>query len=247
MIDYLTGTAPGIRLIRFVLTIVIGATLTRGVIMPITGYLYRGEDQRAKSSITNLAGIIALFTTFVLAFNTGGFGDLVTVLTALGAAATVAVGFGVRDQIANLAAGVLIHLDNPFIVGDYIRVGEQSGRVTDIKLRTTTIKTRGGKHILPNGTITTSPLQNKTRGDTTTEQITTELPTKHVSTAKRLLEQAVKETPGATPGEPCVLTEATNTEKTTMKATYTTKQEVAPTTNTILTKYTNKLDDNDIV
>jgi small-conductance mechanosensitive channel len=244
--DWLTATTPGIRLLKFLVILIVGAAASRGVIMPLASYLYRGDDNKARSSLTNLAGILALFATFILALNTAGFGNLVTVLTALGAAATVAVGFGVRDQIANLVAGVLIHVDNPFIKGDQIAVNDQHGEVKDIKLRTTTVKTRAGKHVIPNAALTTNTVLNKTRGNTTTEQITTEIQTEHAQAAKRHLDATIASNNNVRGADPTTLTTTTN-HATTITATYTTTHDPAIVKNELLTSYTNRLDDNDII
>ena len=67
---------------------------------------------------------------------------------------TVAVGFGMRDQVGNLVSGIFIHFDNPFIKGDYIKVEETEGVVQEIHLRETIINGAGSeKTMIPNSKL----------------------------------------------------------------------------------------------
>lgn len=85
---------------------------------------------------------------------------LYSALTAAGVAGII-IGFAVKDLAANFISGLFILLDRPFVVGDVIKVGEFTGTVTKIALRTTTIKTFDGPAVfIPNSMVTTSPVTN---------------------------------------------------------------------------------------
>ena len=67
-----------------------------------------------------------------------------------------ALGFALRDILANLVAGVLILVYRPFQEGDAITVAGQSGTVAAIDLRYTELTTDGQRVLVPNQTIFTS-------------------------------------------------------------------------------------------
>jgi len=109
-----------------------------------------------------------------LIFVLGGFAgmlvlglDPLTIATSLGLIG-FALAFGLQDTVANFAAGIMISLDRPFVIGDRIRIhweGQDTwGDVRDISLRSTWIKTPEGEMIVvPNNLIATSQVWNYTR------------------------------------------------------------------------------------
>lgn len=74
-------------------------------------------------------------------------------LAGLGVAG-IALGFAAQETVANLIAGFLIFWDHPFKIGDYITTQSRSGRVQDITMRTTRIRTMENTYIvIPNKQI----------------------------------------------------------------------------------------------
>ena len=85
---------------------------------------------------------------------------LVTVLGACGAAVALAL----KDSLGNIASGIIILANKPFIRGDVIEVTGITGIVQSIDILVTTLKTYDNKVItIPNGTITASVLVNYSR------------------------------------------------------------------------------------
>lgn len=85
---------------------------------------------------------------------------LVTVLGACGAAVALAL----KESLGNIASGIIILANKPFIRGDVIEVTGITGIVQSIDLLVTTLKTTDNKVItIPNGTITASVLVNYSR------------------------------------------------------------------------------------
>ena len=88
---------------------------------------------------------------------------LVTVLGAGGAAIALAM----KDSLGNVASGIIILINRPFIRGDFIETAGASGIVQGIDLMVTTLKTYDNKIIaVPNGAITSSVLVNHTKEET---------------------------------------------------------------------------------
>jgi len=194
VLSYISGANIYFQLFRFFLVLAGGAILTRAVLIPVINRLYVRKDEKARHSIENLVGVLGLFITFTVALQAGGFGGLVSVLAAIGAAATVAVGFGMRDQVANLTAGILIHLDNPFIKGDYVKVGETEGVVKDITMRTTKLNGhQNEKQLVPNAMLTTGVVKNFTKDKKTKVSIETRIALKDAEKASELLIKTIEE------------------------------------------------------
>ncbi|MDX1562143.1 MAG: mechanosensitive ion channel family protein, partial [Gammaproteobacteria bacterium] len=75
--------------------------------------------------------------------------------------AGIAIGFAAQDAFANVIAGILIFWDKPFVVGDWIETEDEYGKVTNITLRTTRIRTPRNTYIvIPNRRIIDEVLEN---------------------------------------------------------------------------------------
>lgn len=75
--------------------------------------------------------------------------------------AGVAIGLALQGSLSNMAGGLMLLFFHPFVVGDYIKTGENEGTVTQISAFYTSIQTIDNKRIvLPNGSLTNSTLVN---------------------------------------------------------------------------------------
>ena len=119
------------------------------------------KRQVSRLLITRLAVIVS---GYLLALAASGMPiDKITiVLGALG----VGVGLGLQSVVSNFVGGVILIFERPIQVGDMIDSGTQSGRVSEIGLRTTRLQTRDGAEvIIPNGNILAQNIVNWTRTD----------------------------------------------------------------------------------
>jgi len=130
-------------------------------------WLMRVLFRRIVSDLTveNLIKQIAYYTVWAI--------GLVVATSALGinpqALATglgltgVALGFALKDILANFVSGILILAMRPFEIGDQIVIGETEGSVERINLRATEIRTYDGRAVLvPNAEVFTSRVTNNT-------------------------------------------------------------------------------------
>jgi small-conductance mechanosensitive channel len=53
----------------------------------------------------------------------------------------IAVSFALKNILEDLFASISIYLDKPFRIGDYIAMGEHSGSVEHVGIKTTRIRT----------------------------------------------------------------------------------------------------------
>jgi small-conductance mechanosensitive channel len=82
------------------------------------------------------------------------------------AALGVAIGFAAQDLLKNLFGGIILVFDQPFQVGDKIRVGETYGEVTSIGLRSTRIVTPDDNRVsVPNAQVVDQQVANANAGE----------------------------------------------------------------------------------
>jgi MscS family membrane protein len=74
---------------------------------------------------------------------------------------TLAFALAAQDTIKNLFGSVVIFLDRPFQIGDWIIIGEHEGVVEEVSIRSTRIRTFGNSLIsIPNGNIASAAINN---------------------------------------------------------------------------------------
>jgi len=109
--------------------------------------------QMAYWAITGLGFILAL----------GRFLDLTAIVASLGLVG-FALTFALQDVLKNLVAGILLLVQRPFIVGDYVQVSGYEGNVTAVSSRSTEVLTADGLTVLlPNAGVLNNPIVNYTR------------------------------------------------------------------------------------
>lgn len=76
----------------------------------------------------------------------------VTPLVATSAVTSLVLGLALQPILSNFFAGLVISVERPFRINDWIRVGEHEGRVVTITWRTTHLRTRENDNlVIPNG------------------------------------------------------------------------------------------------
>jgi small-conductance mechanosensitive channel len=85
----------------------------------------------------------------------------VTIITVIAGALGIGISLSLQNIITNLFAGLIVLIERPIKVGDYVQVGDTTGEVTDISLRATTIVTpQNTAVIVPNSEFITSRVIN---------------------------------------------------------------------------------------
>lgn len=95
------------------------------------------------------------------------FGVQTTSIVAAIGSVGVAIGLALQGSLSNFAGGVILLLLKPFKVGDYIIQGELEGKVHEIQLFYTTLKTSDNRSVvIPNGQLADQSLINATASET---------------------------------------------------------------------------------
>lgn len=86
--------------------------------------------------------------------------DVAPLIAGLGVAGFV-IGFAFQESLSNLAAGVMILLNQPFKNGEYVEAGGHAGVIRDLNLMATTMTTGDNrKIIIPNKAVWGGPIVN---------------------------------------------------------------------------------------
>lgn len=86
--------------------------------------------------------------------------NVMSVLAGLGLGG-LAFALAARDMCANLFGSVMIFLDRPFSIGDWVLIGENEGTVEDIGFRSTRVRTFYNSVIsIPNATVANADIDN---------------------------------------------------------------------------------------
>jgi small-conductance mechanosensitive channel/CRP-like cAMP-binding protein len=82
------------------------------------------------------------------------FGVELTLFLGTSAVVGAVVGLALQDSLGNLFAGIALHTEAPFRVGDWVRVGDRDGKVEEISWRATRLRTWDGDTLtVPNNDV----------------------------------------------------------------------------------------------
>ncbi len=126
-----------------------------------------GDDRLDEVTVEALAKIIKLFA-FILTglFFLNAFGVSLTGLLAFGGVGGIAIGFAAKDLLGNVFGGLMLYLDKPFKVGEWIRSPDRQieGTVEHIGWRMTTVRTFDKRPLyIPNGIFANIAIENPSR------------------------------------------------------------------------------------
>ena len=137
------------------------ARFTRNVLGKVLGRV--SHNKAVNNLLVTIAYVAVLAVGVLIALRVVALDGVVTSLLAGVGIVGLALGFAFQDIAANFISGVLIAVGQPFRVGDIIKLGDNFGTVTNINLRTTTIKTFQAIDVLiPNKNLFQDVVENYT-------------------------------------------------------------------------------------
>ena len=126
--------------------------------------LMRRFQAGAVYAVSNLIFYLILAAGLVWGILASGF--QLSVLTVFAGMAGIGLGFGLQDIVGNFVSGLILLIERPAAVGDFVDIGDLRGEITAINLRSTSIRTRDGNLVLvPNSDLAVSRLTNFTISD----------------------------------------------------------------------------------
>jgi len=121
-------------------------------------------DSHTVEAIAKLLRLTVIITVVLVVLQT--LGVSVSGVLAFGGIGGIAIGFAAKDLLANFFGGLMIYLDRPFSVGQWIRSPDRNieGTVEKIGWRQTVIRTFDKRPLyVPNSVFTTIAVENPSR------------------------------------------------------------------------------------
>ena len=160
-----TDLAQIIDPVRYVSVVgLLAIFLTKFISETENAFIHQGSDATTASAVGKLLRISVLITATLSILQTLGIN--IAGILAFGGIGGIAVGFAARDILANFFGGLMIYLDRPFKVGDWIRSPDREieGTVVNIGWRLTEILTFDKRPLyIPNMVFANITLENPSR------------------------------------------------------------------------------------
>jgi MscS family membrane protein len=160
-----TGLAEMIDPVRYICIVGLMALfMVRFIRESERGFIVRGADVTTAQAIGKLLRVSVLITAVLTVMQTLGIS--ISGILAFGGIGGIAVGFAAKDLLANFFGGLMIYLDRPFAVGDWVRSPDREieGTVEHIGWRLTVIRTFDRRPLyVPNSVFASIALENPSR------------------------------------------------------------------------------------
>jgi len=116
---------------------------------------------------SNIGYYLIIISTFMIAI--GSVGIDMTSISLIAGALSIGIGFGLQTVVSNFIAGIILMFERTIRIGDTIEISDMlRGRVTDMRIRSTTIKTFDNVDIVvPNSSFIQNNVINWTLEDLT--------------------------------------------------------------------------------
>jgi len=138
--------------------------LSRFIAEAENAFIKSGADVTTANAVGKLLRISVFITAGLSVLQTLGIS--ISGVLAFGGVGGIAVGFAARDLLANFFGGLMIYMDRPFTVGDWVRSPDRDieGTVEKIGWRLTQIRTFDQRPLyVPNSVFANISLENPSR------------------------------------------------------------------------------------
>ncbi len=154
-------TISPIRIVGAIAAFIFALLLVRGIQNWMVNRLFPAThlDSGLKNSISTSVGYLGFILATMLAFSYLGI-DL-SKLALVAGALSVGIGFGLQSIVNNFVSGLILLVERPIKMGDWVVVGSDQGYVQKISVRATTIETFDrATVIVPNADLISNRVKN---------------------------------------------------------------------------------------
>lgn len=146
-----------------ILILILGFVLVRRIMTSVMKIAMRRNKVTQNTAmivtrwITLFAGLTLIIFSFILV-------DIpLSIFAFAGGALAIGIGFGAQNLLQNLISGLMLLIEKPVRVGDWVEVGGLTGTVTSIGIRfSTLLSPTGTENLVPNSVLVQEKLVNWT-------------------------------------------------------------------------------------
>lgn len=155
--------------LHIILALLIGWLLVRlfeafyeNVLMPFSKKTENDLDDQLMPILRKGVRMIIWIMAIVIGLNNAGY-NVGAILAGLGIGG-LALAMAAKDTVSNIFGGFTIFADQPFKMGDRVKIDGYDGTIIEIGVRSTRLRTLEGRIVtIPNATFTDAPVENVSR------------------------------------------------------------------------------------
>lgn len=150
----------GLNILYGIIILIVGLIVVKLIKEVLKRILKKSKRDEAMSGfIVSLVNIVLEIVVLITALATMGI-NTASIIAVIGTCG-VAIGLALKDSLGNIASGIMIIFNKPFKKNDYVEIAGEEGRITNINLFNTTLKTDDDTVIIvPNSEAVNNPIIN---------------------------------------------------------------------------------------
>lgn len=150
----------GLNILYGIIILIVGLIVVKLIKEVLKRILRKSKRDEAMSGfIVSLVNIVLEIIVLITALATMGI-NTASIIAVIGTCG-VAIGLALKDSLGNIASGIMIIFNKPFKKNDYVEIAGEEGRITNINLFNTTLKTDDDTVIIvPNSEAVNNPIIN---------------------------------------------------------------------------------------
>ena len=130
----------GLNILYGIIILIVGLIIVKLIKEVLKRILKKSKRDEAMSGfIVSLVNIVLEIIVLITALATMGI-NTASIIAVIGTCG-VAIGLALKDSLGNIASGIMIIFNKPFKKNDYVEIAGEEGRITNINLFNTTLKT----------------------------------------------------------------------------------------------------------
>ena len=149
-------------------TAFLAMAILRFFVFIVVDYLMRYKKLAPVPLITRDIGLIVLYAIIILLILRYKANVDLTSLITTSAVLTAIIGLALQDTLGNLFAGIVLQMEKPYHIGDWVCFDTYTGRVVGMTWKSTRVITRENEMVtIPNNVIAKSHILNYSQPDPT--------------------------------------------------------------------------------